>query len=75
MAIKIPKDPNNVKTLCYKYQKQLKELTQKCEKERLNWGMEEYYLTQKICDFEALCKQNNVDFTLVNERDAKRRQQ
>lgn len=74
MAIKMPKDPNKVKTLCYKYQKQLKELTQKCEKERLNWGMEEYYLTQKICDFEALCKQNNVDFTIVNDRDAKRRQ-
>ena len=74
MAIKIPKDPNNVKTLCSKYPKQLKELTQKCEMERLNWGMEEYYLTQKICDFEALCKQNNVDFTIVNDRDAKRRQ-
>ena len=74
MAIKMPKDPNKVKTLCDKYQKQLKELTQKCEKERLNWGIEEYYLTQKICDFEALCKQNNVDFTIVNDRDAKRRQ-
>lgn len=74
MAIKIPKDPNKVKTLCYKYQKQLKELTQKCEKKSLKWGMEEYYLTQKIRDFEALCKQNNVDFTIVNERDAKRRQ-
>lgn len=74
MAVKMPKDPNKVKTLCYKYQKQLKELTQKCEKEILKWGMEEYYLTQKIRDFEALCKQNNVDFTIVNERDAKRRQ-
>lgn len=74
MAVKMPKDPNKVKTLCYKYQKQLKELTQKCEKESLKWGMEEYYLTQKIRDFEALCKQNNVDFTIVNERDAKRRQ-
>ena len=74
MAIKMPKDPNKVKTLCYKYQKQLKELTQKCEKDSLKWGMEEYYLTQKIRDFEALCKQNNVDFTIVNERDAKRRQ-
>jgi len=74
MAIKMPKDPNKVKTLCYKYQKQLKELTQKYEKERLNWGMEEYYLTQKIWDFEALCKKNNVDFTIVNERDAHRRQ-
>lgn len=74
MAIKIPKDPNKIKTLCYKYQKQLKELTQKCEKDRLNWGMEEYYLNQKIWDFEALCKQNNVDFTIVNERDANRRQ-
>ena len=74
MAIKTPKDPNKVKTLCYKYQKQLKELTQKCEKKNLKWGMEEYYLTQKIRDFEALCKQNNVDFTIVNERDAKRRQ-
>jgi len=74
MAIKMPKDPNKVKTLCYKYQKQLKELTQKCEKESLKWGMEEYYLTQKIRDFEALCKQNNVDFTIVTERDAKRRQ-
>lgn len=74
MAIKMPKDPNKVKTLCYKYQKQLKELTQKCEKESLKWGREEYYLTQKIRDFEALCKQNNVDFTIVNERDAKRRQ-
>lgn len=74
MAIKMPKDPNKVNTLCYKYQKQLKELTQKCEKESLKWGMEEYYLTQKIRDFEALCKQNNVDFTIVNERDAKRRQ-
>ena len=74
MAIKIPKDPNKVKTLCYKYQQQLKELTQKCEKERLNYGMEEYYLTQKIRDFEALCKQNNIDFAIVNDRDAKRRQ-
>lgn len=74
MAIKIPEDPNKVKTLCYKYQHQLKELTKKYEKERLNWDMEDYYHTQKICDFEALCKQNNVDFTIVNERDANRRQ-
>jgi len=75
MAIKMPKDPNKVKTFCYKYQKQLKELTQKCEKESLKWGMEEYYLTQKINDFEWLCKQNNIDFALVNERDAKRRKE
>lgn len=75
MAIKMPKDPNKVKTLCYKYQKQLKELTQKCEKESLKWGMEEYYLTQKINDFEWLCKQNNIDFALVNERNAKRRKE
>ena len=75
MAIKMPKDPNKGKTLCYKYQKQLKELTQKCEKESLKWGMEEYYLTQKINDFEWLCKQNNIDFALVNERDAKRRKE
>lgn len=75
MAIKMPKDPNKVKTLCYKYQKQLKELTQKCEKESLKWGMEEYYLTKKINDFEWLCKQNNIDFALVNERDAKRRKE
>lgn len=74
MAIKIPKDPGKVRALCCKYQQQLKELTQKCEKEHLNWGMEEYYLTQKICDFEALCKKNNVDFTIVNERDINRRQ-
>ncbi len=74
MAIKIPKDPDKVKILCYKYQEQLKALTQKYEQARLKWDMEEYYLTQKILDFEALCKQNNVDFTIVNERDAKRRQ-
>jgi hypothetical protein len=53
----------------------VKELTQKCDKERLKWGMEEYYLTQKINDFEWLCKQNNIDFALVNERDAKRRKE
>ena len=74
MAVKIPNNSDKVKTLCYKYQRQLKELTQKCNRERLEWGMEEYYLTQKIMDFEALCKQNNVDFTIVTERDAKRRQ-
>lgn len=73
MAVKIPNNPDKVKTLCYKYQQQLKELTQKCDRERLEWGMEEYYLTQKILDFEALCKKNNIDFTIVNERDAKRR--
>ena len=75
MPIKMPKDPNKVKTLCYKYQQQLKELTQKYEQERLNWGMKNYYLTQKIWDFEALCKENNVDFTIVNERDAHRRKE
>lgn len=74
MAIKMPKDPDKVKTLCYKYQQQLKALTQKYEQDRLKREMEEYYLTQKICDFEALCKKNNVDFSIVNERDAKRRQ-
>lgn len=73
MAVKIPKNPDKVKTLCYKYQKQLKELTQKCDRERLERGMEGYYLSEKIRDFEALCKQNNIDFTIVNERDAKRR--
>lgn len=74
MAIKMPKDPDKVKTLCYKYQQQLKALTQKYEQDRLKREMEEYYLTQKICDFEALCKKNNVDFSIVSERDAKRRQ-
>lgn len=74
MAIKMPKDPDKVKTLCYKYQRQLKALTQKYEQDRLKREMEEYYLTQKIWDFEALCKKNNVDFSIVNERDAKRRQ-
>ena len=73
MAVNIPDNPDKVKTLCLKYQQQLKELTQKCDKERLEWGMEEYYLTEKIRDFEALCKQNNIDFTIVDERDAKRR--
>lgn len=75
MAVKIPTNPDKLKALCAKYQKQVKELTQKCDKERLKWGMEEYYLTQKINDFEWLCKQNNIDFTLVNERDAKRRKE
>lgn len=74
MAVKIPDDLEKVKALCAKYQKQVKELTQKCDKDLLNWGMEEYYLTQKIRDFEWLCKQNNVDFTIVNERDVHRRQ-
>lgn len=73
MAIKMPNNPDKLKTLCCKYQQQLKDLTQKCERESLKWGMEEYYLTQKIQDFEALCKKNNIDFTIVNERDAKRR--
>lgn len=74
MAIKMPKDPDKVKTLCYKYQRQLQALTQKYEQARLKWNMEEYYLTQKICGFEALCKKNNVDYAIVKERDAKRRQ-
>jgi len=74
MAIKMPNDPDKVKTLCCKYLRQLQALTQKYDQARLKWNMEEYYLTQKICDFEALCKKNNVDYTIVKERDAKRRQ-
>lgn len=54
--------------------KQFRELTQKCDRESLKAGMEEYYLNQKIADFEALCKQNGVDFAIVNERDAHRRE-
>lgn len=73
MGVKIPDNLNKVKTLCHKYQKQLRELTQKCDKEHLEHGMEEYYLSQKILDFEALCNKNNIDFTIVNERDTKRR--
>lgn len=73
MAIKIPDNLDKLKALCHKYQQQLKDLTQKCDRESLKWGDEEYCLTQKIRDFEALCKQNNIDFTIVNERDAKRR--
>ena len=73
MAIKIPNNLDAVKTLCRKYQVQLKELTQKCEREHREHGMEEYYLSQKILDFETLCNKNNIDFVIVNERDAKRR--
>ena len=74
MAIKIPDNIDQLKALCGKYQKQLMELTQKCDRESLKAGMEEYYLNQKIADFESLCKQNGVDFSIVNERDAHRRE-
>lgn len=35
--------------------------------------MEEYYLTQKIRDFEKLCENNDIGFDIVNELDKKRR--
>lgn len=73
MAVKLPDDPKQLKSLCERYQKQVKELTQKCERENLDWGMEEYYLNQKIRDFEKLCENNNIDFSLVNAIDGKRR--
>lgn len=69
MAVKLPDDPKQLKSLCERYQKQVKDLTQKCERENLNWGMEEYYLTQKIRDFEKLCENNKIDFSIVNELD------
>lgn len=73
MAVKLPDDPKKLKALCERYQKQVKDLTQKCERENLDWGMEEYYLTQKIRDFEKLCENNKIDFSIVNELDKKRR--
>lgn len=73
MAVKLPDDPKKLKALCERYQKQVKDLTQKCERENLDWGMEEYYLTQKIRDFEKLCENNKIDFGIVNELDKKRR--
>lgn len=73
MAAKLPDDPKKLKALCERYQKQVKDLTQKCERENLDWGMEEYYLTQKISDFEKLCENNKIDFSIVNELDKKRR--
>ena len=73
MAVKLPDDPKKLASLCERYQKQVKALTQKCERENLDWGMEEYYLTQKICDFEKLCENNKIDFDIVNELDKKRR--
>lgn len=38
MAVKLPDDPKKLKALCERYQKQVKELTQKCERENLDWG-------------------------------------
>ena len=73
MAVKLPDDPKKLKALCERYQKQVNDLTQKCERENLDWGMEEYYLTQKIRDFEKLCENNKIDFSIVNELDKKRR--
>lgn len=73
MAVKLPDDPKKLASLCERYQKQVKALTQKCERENLDWGMEEYYLTQKIRDFEKLCENNKIDFDIVNELDKKRR--
>lgn len=73
MAVKLPDDPKKLKAICERYQKQVKDLTQKCERENLDWGMEEYYLTQKIRDFEKLCENNKIDFSIVNELDKKRR--
>ncbi len=72
MAVKLPDDPKKLSSLCERYQKQVKALTQKCERENLDWGMEEYYLTQKIRDFEKLCENNKIDFDIVNELDKKR---
>ena len=72
---KLPDDMPSLKALCEKYQKQLKELTQKCDRDTLSAGMEEYYLTAKIRDFEALCRKNGIDFALVEELDRKRRGQ
>lgn len=73
MAVTLPDDPKKLKSLCERYQTQLQELTQKLERENLDRGMEEYYLTQKILDFEALCENNKIDFSIVNELDKKRR--
>lgn len=75
MAVKIPNSIEKLKVLCYKYQKQLKELTQKLERESLQRGMEEYYHEQKIMDFEALCMKHGIDYAIINERDEKRRKQ
>lgn len=73
MAVTLPDDLKKLKCLCERYQKQLKELTQKFERENLDWGMKEYYLSQKILDFEKLCENNKIDFSIVNELDKKRR--
>lgn len=72
---KLPDDMTRLKALCEKYRTQLKELTQKIERDTLKAGMEEYYLTAKIRDFEELCRQNGIDFGIVDELDRKRRLQ
>lgn len=73
MSKKLPDDPAQLAAMCQKYRQQLVQHTQKLEQERMKSGMEEYYLTSMIRDFEALCKNHGVDFSVVLERDKERR--
>lgn len=73
MAVKIPEDIDKLKSLCCKYQQQLKDLTQKCESLRLQRDMEIYYRQQEVLDFEALCRKHGIDYAIVKERDSNRR--
>ena len=74
MAIQIPDSVEVLKALCSKYQKQLKDLTQAKDRERLKYEMEIYFQEEKLSDYEALCKREGLDFKdIIKQRDEHRR--
>ena len=56
-----------------KYKRKLAELTRAYGEYRNKTDMKIYFLEEKIKDFERLCKNNNIDYSLIDKLDSKRR--
>lgn len=55
------------------YKRKLAELTRAYSNYKNKTDMTIYFLEEKIKDFEQLCKNNNIDFSIIEKLDKKRR--
>ena len=55
------------------YKRKLAVLTRAYGEYRNKTDMTIYFLEEKIKDFEQLCKNNNIDFSIIEKIDKKRR--
>lgn len=64
---------DNLQSRADMFKRKLGELTRAADRKRLHYEMEIYYLNEVIKDFQALCTKNNIDYSIIDTLNKRRR--